>query len=80
MDSNKITDAKREKIDFIKKWNINKIKNMTKEEYTSLGGNLRTDFTYDLEHNTPHIGSIKGGDSSKFKLYKTDKKPTNNFI
>lgn len=68
--------AEETKNKFTEKWNLNKIKNLTIEEYSSKGGKNRKDFTYDLEHNTPDIGSIRGGDSSKFKIYMYDKVPT----
>ena len=71
-----MSTAEETKNKFTEKWNLNKIKNLTIEEYSSKGGKNRKDFTYDLEHNTPDIGSIRGGDSSKFKIYMYDKVPT----
>ena len=68
--------AKRTKEQFVKKWDISKIKSLVIENYTSKGGSKRDDFTYDLEHKTPGIGSIRGGDSSKFKVYSYNKIPT----
>jgi 5-methylcytosine-specific restriction protein B len=54
-------------IDFRNKWPLEKIKSLNIEEYVS---NQQQGFCYDIEFNTPGIGSIRGGNSIKFGLYK----------
>lgn len=46
--------------EFQERWSLEKVRNMTLEEYTGLGGANRDDFTYWIEHKLKHIGSIKG--------------------
>lgn len=53
---------------FIEKWSLQKINTLTIEEYVSNGD--RSGFCYELEFGTPGIGSIRGGNSIKFGLYK----------
>lgn len=53
--------------DFREKWSLEKIKLLTIEEYVS---NQQRGFCYDIEFNTLGIGSIRGGNSIKFGLYK----------
>lgn len=45
--------------EFQERWSLEKVKNMTLEEYTGVGEN-RDDFTYWIEHKLKDIGSIKG--------------------
>ena len=80
MIENRLQSGTETKRSFIEKWDENKLKNLQLEEYSSEGGNNRKDFTYDLEHNTPNIGSIRGGDSSKFKIYKYNTLPKKKYI
>lgn len=53
---------------FIEKWPLERLKTLTVEEYVSNGE--QEGFCYDIEHNTPNIGSMRGGSSQKFGLYK----------
>ena len=53
--------------DFLKQWPIERLKTMTIEEYTNLD---KTSFCYSLEHVTRNLGSIRGGSSYKFGIYK----------
>jgi 5-methylcytosine-specific restriction enzyme B len=80
MSENRIQSGAETKRTFVEKWNENELKDLKIEEYSSEGGNNRKDFTYDLEHNTPNIGSIRGGDSSKFKIYKYNSLPKKKYI
>ena len=64
--------------EFLKAWPIDKIKTMSIEEYSKLGD--QNSFTYWLEHNLKSLGSIRGGDSSKFGVYSYRKKPKKNYI
>lgn len=67
-----ITENRRQaskiKEEFVKNWTLDKVRNLTIEEYVSNGE--RSGFCYDLEFGTPGIGSIRGGNSIKFGLYK----------
>ena len=53
--------------DFLKQWPIDRLKAMTIEEYTNLD---KTSFCYSLEHVTRNLGSIRGGSSYKFGIYR----------
>lgn len=53
--------------DFLKQWPIDRLKAMTIEEYTNLD---KTSFCYSLEHVTRNLGSILGGSSYKFGIYR----------
>jgi 5-methylcytosine-specific restriction endonuclease McrBC GTP-binding regulatory subunit McrB len=55
------------KVDFLKEWPIDRLKTMTIEEYTNLE---KTSFCYSLESKTTAIGSIWGGSSYKFGIFK----------
>ena len=55
------------KEDFLKQWPIDRLKVMTIEEYTNLD---KTSFCYSLEHVTRYLGSIRGGSSYKFGIYR----------
>lgn len=55
------------KEDFLKEWPIDRLKTMTIEEYTNLE---KTSFCYSLESKTTAIGSIWGGSSYKFGVFK----------
>lgn len=54
--------------DFLNTWPLDKVKNMTLEEYTNL--NRSDSFCYWLEKRTENLGSIWGGSSYKFGIYK----------
>lgn len=63
--------AKKTKGAFLKKWPVEKIKSLTLEEYVSSGD--KSGFCYDIEQKTPGIGSIRGGSSEKFGVYRKNK-------
>jgi len=52
---------------FLEKWPLASLENMTLEQYTNLEKNS---FCYWLEHETRDLGSIVGGSSYKFGIYK----------
>jgi 5-methylcytosine-specific restriction protein B len=52
---------------FLQEWPLSRIQNMTLEEYTNLE---KTSFCYWLEAKTHDLGSIWGGSSYKFGIYK----------
>ena len=52
---------------FLQEWPLPRIQNMTLEEYTNLD---KTSFCYWLEAKTHDLGSIWGGSSYKFGIYK----------
>lgn len=60
-------------LEFQKKWSLEKVQDMTLEEYTGIGGSDRDDFTYWLESKLDKWGSIWGGSSFKFGIYKSTK-------
>lgn len=55
------------KISFLKEWPIERLKSMKLEEYTNLD---KTSFCYWLEAITTNLGSIWGGSSYKFGIFK----------
>lgn len=55
------------KQEFLDKWSVEKLRTMTIEEYTNLN---KTSFCYWLEHVTTPLGSIRGGHSYKFGVYR----------
>ncbi len=55
------------KKDFLNEWPLSRIQSMTLEEYTNLD---KTSFGYWLEAKTYELGSIWGGSSYKFGIYK----------
>ncbi|GAB3517027.1 AAA family ATPase [Photobacterium alginatilyticum] len=59
--------------DFLTRWPKQKVKELTLEEYVDV--NNRDTFAYWLEHRTKILGSIRGGDSSKFGIYRRNKPP-----
>jgi len=59
--------------DFLKRWPKEKLAALTLDEYTDVGN--QDTFTYWLEHTTRPVGSIRGGDSSKFGIYKRGSEP-----
>ena len=56
------------KQDFLDYWPIDRLESMTLEEYTDT--NRENSFCYWLEHITRDLGSIVGGSSYKFGIYK----------
>lgn len=62
------TDLEKLWIDFLSYWSLDKVKNMTLEEYTNL--NRSDSFCYWLEKRTETLGSIWGGSAYKFGIYK----------
>jgi hypothetical protein len=56
------------KQEFLDYWPLEKLQNMTLEEYTDT--NRENSFCYWLEHVTRDLGSIVGGSSYKFGIYK----------
>jgi 5-methylcytosine-specific restriction endonuclease McrBC GTP-binding regulatory subunit McrB len=67
------------KNDFLKEWPVERLETMTLEEYTNLD---KTSFCYWIEHVTSTVGSIKGGSSYKFGIYRmnasSQTEPANN--
>ncbi|EAI5560973.1 endonuclease, partial [Campylobacter lari] len=59
-------------LEFQRIWTLEKVKSMTLEEYTSIKKDNpdRNDFTFWLENKLDDIGSIWGGSSFKFGIYK----------
>ena len=60
--------------DFLAAFPIEKLQDMTLEQYTNL--NKEDSFCYWLESRTYELGSIWGGSSYKFGIYEYQKKPT----
>ncbi|MEZ5002531.1 MAG: AAA family ATPase [Chitinophagales bacterium] len=56
------------KEEFLAVWTINRVRGMTLEEYTNL--NKQNSFCYWLESRTHDLGSIWGGSSYKFGIFK----------
>ena len=59
--------------DFQKAFPLEKLKDMTLEQYTNL--NREDSFCYWLESKTSELGSIWGGAAYKFGIFKFDKFP-----
>ena len=53
---------------FLETWSLDRLRNMTIEEYTNL--NKSDSFCYWLEQKTNELGGITGGSSFKFGIYK----------
>ena len=60
---------------FLKRFPIENLGKMTLEEYTNL--NRDNSFCYWLESKTQELGSIWGGSSYKFGIYRYEKRPDN---
>ncbi|WP_280517258.1 AAA family ATPase [Pseudoalteromonas sp. bablab_jr004] len=54
--------------DFLNKWSVDSVRNMTIDEYTGLED--KDTFTYWLEHKLTEYGSIRGGSSYKFGIFR----------
>lgn len=63
--------------EFLRKWPINRLKQMTLQEYSTLKGQSEGEpsFTRMLEFGTLSLGSIKGGSSFKFGIYQYERPP-----
>ena len=61
---------------FLERWPVEKISQLTLEEYIDVDNN--DTFAYWLEHKTRELGSIRGGDASKFGIYKRKQPPKGN--
>ena len=59
-------------LEFQNVWSLEKVKNMTLEDYTSIlkDNQNRNDFTFWIESKLDNLGSIWGGSSFKFGVYK----------
>ncbi|OOY01091.1 endonuclease [Campylobacter coli] len=59
-------------LEFQRIWSLEKVRNMTLEEYTSIKKDNpdRNDFTFWIENKLDDIGSIWGGSSFKFGIYR----------
>ncbi|HDZ5086199.1 TPA: McrB family protein [Campylobacter jejuni] len=59
-------------LNFQKVWTLEKVKNMTLEEYTNIKKDNpnRDDFTFWIESKLDNLGSIWGGSAFKFGIYK----------
>lgn len=59
-------------LEFQKIWTLEKVKSMSLEEYTNTKKDNpdRNDFTFWIENKLDDIGSIWGGSSFKFGIYK----------
>ena len=55
--------------EFLNNWSIEKVSSLNLNDYTNLDKNS---FTYDLEFEMRHLGSIKGGSSFKFGIYRRE--------
>lgn len=68
---------------FIAKFPLESLQTMSLEQYTDVveKGKTNDSFTYWVETKTKELGSIKGGSSEKFNIYKYNKTPTSkNFL
>jgi 5-methylcytosine-specific restriction protein B len=59
--------------DFLEEWPIERVGKLTLEQYIDVGSH--DTFAYWLEHKTKNLGSIRGGDASKFGIYRRNKDP-----
>lgn len=55
---------------FQERWSLEKVKEMSLEEYTGIGGKDRDDFVYWVESKLDTLGSIWGGSGFKFGIFK----------
>lgn len=60
--------------EFLEKWPLSRIKEMTIEEYTKAGS--KESFTYWLESELDQLGSILGGSSFKFGIFNRNNQST----
>jgi len=59
--------------EFLTRWPKEQLSTLTLEEYIDV--NNQDTFCYWLEHKTKGLGSIRGGDASKFGIYRRNKDP-----
>ncbi|MUK93525.1 AAA domain-containing protein [Aliivibrio fischeri] len=59
--------------EFLSRWSKEKVEQLTLEEYIDV--NNKDTLAYWLEHKTKSLGSIRGGDSSKFGIYRRNRPP-----
>lgn len=57
--------------EFQEKWPLERVRKMSLEKYTGIGGSNRNDFTYQLERLAKNFGGIGGGSSFVFGIYKS---------
>ena len=62
--------------EFLKKFPLEKLKDMTLEQYTNL--NRSNSFCYWMEFKTRILGSVGGSNSYKFGIYRYSQKPKDN--
>ena len=60
--------------DFLEEFPLESLRDMSLEKYTNLN---KDSFCYWIENKTQQLGSISGGSSYKFGIYKYKKKPNN---
>lgn len=60
--------------EFLERWPKSAIQELTLQEYVDI--NNQDTLAYHLEHVTRQLGSIRGGDSSKFGIYRRRSDPT----
>lgn len=76
-----VTDERKLFEEFQKTWTLEKVKNMTLEEYTGIKSNgERNDFTYWLEIKLKCLGDFGGGDAgTRFGIYRYGEIPKKNY-
>ena len=62
--------------DFVQAFPLESLKNMTIEQYSNL--NCSDSFCYWIENKTEPLGSVKGGSSFKFGIYRYNQQPKEN--
>lgn len=74
-------EAKKLFDEFQKIWTLEKVKNMTLKEYTSVKGDgKRDDFTYWIEFKLKFLGAFGGGDSGeRFGIYRYGEIPKKDY-
>ncbi len=67
---------------FLAKFPLESLQTMSLEQYTDVveKGKTNDSFTYWVESKTRDLGSIKGGSSEKFNIYKYNKTPTSKYF
>ncbi|EPE3552839.1 McrB family protein [Campylobacter jejuni] len=72
LDEKKIQEMHDGFLNFQKVWTLEKVKNMTLEEYTNIKKDNpnRDDFTFWIESKLDNLGSIWGGSAFKFGIYR----------
>ncbi|HBK6301247.1 TPA: endonuclease, partial [Campylobacter jejuni] len=72
LDEKKLQEMHDGFLNFQEVWTLEKVKNMTLEEYTNIKKDNpnRDDFTFWIESKLDNLGSIWGGSAFKFGIYK----------